>query len=130
LVAKAGRPFEDELASADAEELFQAILTLESVQDCQRFFGDLATRHEIRRLSERWRIARLLDAGFVYKRITACAGASAATIARIKECLARGYGGFALVLSRTATKPSHLRDVPVISGRDASIATEEERHGV
>ena len=99
-MAESGRPVEPELRTPDAEHFFHAVVELRKVEDCQKFLGDLLTREEVLRFIERWKIARLLDAGYPYKHITRETGASAATIARVKERLAEGRGGLALMVQR------------------------------
>ena len=73
------------------KEFYEAILTLESVEDCQRFFEDIATIKELQAMSQRFRVACLLDQGSNYLEISETTGASSATISRVNRCL--NYGG-------------------------------------
>lgn len=82
------------------DALFRSILSLESVEECYRYFEDLCTNQEVRDLGQRLEIARLLDAGGSYQRAAQEAGVSSATVGRVKRCLTYGTGGYALVLSR------------------------------
>jgi len=41
--------------------LYQALLKLKSEEECAAFFRDLCTPAEIIAMTERWRIAQLLD---------------------------------------------------------------------
>ena len=74
--------------------LFQAILTLESVEDCYNFFEDLCTVSELQEMSRRMLAARMLRANAVYTDIAAQTGLSTATISRVNRCLKYGHGGY------------------------------------
>lgn len=82
------------------EQLFEAILTLESVEECYVFFEDLCTVNEIQSLSQRLEVARMLRKGHTYNQIEQETGASTATISRVKRCLNYGSGGYAMSLER------------------------------
>ena len=86
--------------SEEADHLFQALLTLQSVEECYRFFEDICTIREIESISQRLEVARQLKAGRVYTDIAASTGASTATISRVNRCLAYGAGGYEMVLQR------------------------------
>ncbi len=88
----------------DIDELYAAILTLESRSEAQKFFRDLLTETEIRELAERWKTARLLDRGMPYTRIIEETGISSTTVARVARWLRRGAGGYRLVLRRSGRK--------------------------
>lgn len=81
------------------QQLFQAILTLETPQECAKFFDDICTVKELQALGQRLEVARLLDAGKNYNEVEASTGASSATISRVNKCLLHG-GGYALALAR------------------------------
>ena len=72
-------------------EFYEAILTLETLEDCQRFFEDIATIKELQAMSQRFRVACLLDNGSNYLEVSEATGASSATISRVNRCL--NYGG-------------------------------------
>ncbi|HLN62871.1 MAG TPA: YerC/YecD family TrpR-related protein [Symbiobacteriaceae bacterium] len=82
------------------DKLFEAILALESVEECYRLFEDLATISEIKALAQRLEVAKMLDAGMTYEDIVAATGASTATISRVKKCLNYGADGYRIVLER------------------------------
>ncbi len=84
------------------DRLFEAILTLRSLDDCYRFFEDLCTVGELQALAQRLQVAELLAAGATYEDISARTGMSSATISRIKRFLIYGADGYQLVLSRLA----------------------------
>lgn len=81
------------------EQLFQAILTLKTPQECQLFFKDICTVKELQAMGQRLEVARLLDEGKNYNEVEASTGASSATISRVSKCLLGG-GGYALALGR------------------------------
>ena len=86
--------------SEEADHLFQALLTLQSVEECYRFFEDICTIREIESISQRLEVARQLKAGRVYTDIAASTGASTATISRINRAYNYGAGGYRTILPR------------------------------
>lgn len=83
-------------------DLSDAILALRSREEVEAFLADLCTPGEIRALSERWRVAQLLDAGKLsYRDIAEQAGASTATVVRVARFLKdMPYQGYRQVLDR------------------------------
>ena len=90
-------------ALRDIDALYGAILSLESVEDCRRFFRDLLTENEIAEMAERWKAARMLHDGASYLEIARATGLSSRTIARVGRWLKQGKGGYALLLKRLHT---------------------------
>jgi len=84
------------------DSLFEAILLLETKEECYRFFQDLATVAEIKALAQRLEVARMLEEDITYNRIAEITGASSATISRVKRCLNYGADGYKLILQRLA----------------------------
>ena len=82
------------------DELFKAILLLESVEECRGFFEDLCTIKELEDLSQRLAVAKLLSEKKNYNEIIALTGASTATISRVNKCLNYGKGGYGLIIKR------------------------------
>jgi TrpR-related protein YerC/YecD len=82
------------------EQLFEAILTLKTVEECYIFFEDLCTVNEIQSMSQRLEVARMLGKGYTYNQIESETGASTATISRVKRCLNYGTDGYKLALHR------------------------------
>jgi len=76
------------------DQLFDKILHLETLEDCYRFFEDLCTIRELRDLSQRYQIARLLSQGLNYQTIVKQTDASTTTISRVNQCLNYGAGGY------------------------------------
>lgn len=83
------------------EQLYEAILTLETTEECSLFFKDLCTVPELKALSQRFQVAKLLTENHVYSDIVKETGASTATISRVNRSLAYdGAGGYSIVFER------------------------------
>ena len=93
-------PLNEKLRDELTDKLFEAILTLRTVDECYRFFEDLATVGEIKALAQRLEVAKMLAAGMTYEDIVAATGASTATISRVKKCLNYGADGYRIALER------------------------------
>ena len=81
-------------------KFFEALLSLETTEECQKFFDDICTIKELMDISQRYEVAVMLSQGKVYTEIAAETGASTATISRVKRCLNYGADGYSLVLER------------------------------
>ncbi len=88
--------FQDELV----DQLFQAILSLETVEECYRFFEDACTINEIKSIAQRLEVARMLRENKTYNEIADKTQASSATISRVKRFLMYGADGYNIVLDR------------------------------
>ena len=86
------------------DDLYKAILTLETVEECRAFFDDLCTIAELSAIEQRFEVAELLSEGLIYNDILSRTGASSATISRVNRCLQYGAGGYRIVLERLKTK--------------------------
>jgi TrpR-related protein YerC/YecD len=93
----------DDWKTDDVEALFNAIRSLESLDDTERFFRDLCTLNELRDIAQRWAVVRMLDAGMHYAEISRTTGASTATITRIASWLNHGEGGYRAMLDKLET---------------------------
>lgn len=80
--------------------LFQCILSLQTEEECYNFFGDLCTVDELKAMSQRIAIARMLSTKRVYSDIVAQTGASTATISRVNRSLQYGNDGYDIAFSR------------------------------
>lgn len=74
------------LKNSDTDFLFKAILSLENEEECYRFFEDLCTSPELKAMSQRLVVAKMLTEKKVYSEIVKETGASTATISRVKAC--------------------------------------------
>ena len=81
--------------------LFKAILTLKDIDECYRFFEDLCTVAEIKAMSQRIVVAKMLSDKKVYSDIVAATGASTETISRVNRSLIYGCDAYKMVFSRT-----------------------------
>lgn len=84
--------------------LFDAILTLKTPEECYQFFEDLCTVSELRALSQRIVVAKMLNEKRVYSDIVAATGASTATISRVNRSLIYGCDAYNMVFSRMENK--------------------------
>ncbi|WP_085833356.1 YerC/YecD family TrpR-related protein [Clostridium merdae] len=80
--------------------LFQAVLSLENIEECYDFFEDLCTVPEIKAMSQRLTVAHMLRSKCVYSDIVAKTGASTATISRVNRSLNYGCDGYETVFKR------------------------------
>ncbi len=80
--------------------LFDAILQLKNREDCYRFFEDLCTVSEIKSMSQRIAVAKMLSQKCVYTEIMAKTGASTATISRVNRSLAYGCDSYRMIFER------------------------------
>lgn len=83
-------------------DLVDALLALDNRAEAESFLADLCTPSEVKAFSERWAIARLLDAGELsYREIAEQAGSSTATVVRVARFLKEmPYKGYRLILDR------------------------------
>lgn len=82
------------------DNLFKAILSLENIDECYRFFGDLCTEKELIDMSQRLEVASLLRQKMNYVEISKKTGASTTTVSRVNKCLTYGNDGYALAFER------------------------------
>ena len=80
--------------------LFKAILSLKNEEECYNFFEDLCTVPELKAMSQRFVVAKMLTDKNVYSDIVAKTGASTATISRVNRSLIYGSDGYEMVFGR------------------------------
>lgn len=90
----------DKIRTQSVDNLFDAILSLDSREECYQFFEDLCTVNEIIGMSQRYEVATMLEEGKTYIDIAKETGASTATISRVNRSLSYGCDGYKLVLER------------------------------
>lgn len=88
------------LQTAAVEQLFQAILTLNNVEECYAFFEDICTINELLSISQRLDVAKMLCDKHTYLDISNETGASTATISRVNRSLSFGNDGYTMVFDR------------------------------
>ena len=86
------------------DSLFEAILALDTQEECYDFFEDLCTVPELKAISQRVKVAKLLLEKNVYSNIVAETGASTATISRVNRSLSYGCDGYMQVLAKIEKK--------------------------
>ena len=86
------------------ETMYKAILTLETVEECMKFFDDLCSVTELMAMEQRFQVASCLNKGMIYNDILAETGASSATISRVNRSLQYGSGGYQIAFSRIQTE--------------------------
>ena len=82
------------------DHLFQAVLSLESVEECYAFFEDVCTVNELLSLSQRYEVAKMLREKKTYLEIAEQTGASTATISRVNRSLNYGNDGYDMIIER------------------------------
>ncbi|MBT6068722.1 TrpR YerC/YecD [Candidatus Peregrinibacteria bacterium] len=82
-------------------EVYEAVLKLETADECKKFFRDLCTMSELNSMAERFVVAKMVDQKIPYREISKKTGSSTATITRVAHWLHHGKGGYKLVLERT-----------------------------
>ena len=90
--------------SDSIDRLYQAVLSLETAEECKIFFEDLCTVRELLDMAQRLDAAILLDNKVSYQNIAKDVKISTATIGRVSRCLNYGSGGYRLVLDRLKEK--------------------------
>lgn len=80
--------------------LFNAVLKLETLEECYAFFEDLCSIPELREISRRLTAAKMLQDNKVYSEISELTGLSTATISRVNRSLKYGNDGYEIVFSR------------------------------
>lgn len=94
----------DKLRTPANDDLFKAILSLTSVDECYEFFEDVCTINELLAMSQRLKVAMMLKEDRVYTDIAKETGASTATISRVNRSLQYGSGGYDKVIARISEK--------------------------
>lgn len=73
------------------DQLFDAILTLKTREECYDFFSDACTPKEIQAIAQRFVVAKMLNEKKVYNEIIEKTGASTATISRVSRSINDGF---------------------------------------
>ena len=83
------------------KEFLEAVLTLESVDECMDFFEDVK---EVQSIAQRFAVAKLLKDGKTYAEVANETGASTATISRVNRSLNYGNASYDKVFARLEEK--------------------------
>ena len=88
------------LKDSNVEYLYRAVLSLQTMEECDRFFDDLCTVPELKALSQRLHVAKMLRDHRVYSEIVQATSASTATISRVNRYLNYGADGYEIIFER------------------------------
>ena len=91
------------MVSKEEKDLFNAILTLKTINECKSFFYDLCTPSEIEEFSTRWLIVRSLSEKKPYRQIATETGVSTTTVGRVARFMKYGNNGYNTILNRLNT---------------------------
>jgi TrpR-related protein YerC/YecD len=109
--------------------LFEAVASLRTAQECRAFFRDLCTPAELQAMADRWAVVDFLKRGMPYREIHRITGVSVTTIGRVARFLDSGNGGYALAASRLEADkapPEGRRAEDGAGGRRVSAARRAE----
>lgn len=98
----------NKLKDDNIDFLFRAVLALDTMEECYDFFEDLCTVQELKALSQRIVVAKMLSDKRVYSDIVAATGASTATISRVNRSLHYGCDGYDKIFGRIAETKDEL----------------------
>ena len=90
----------EQIDKAHAEDLYAAILQLQTVEEVESFFFDLCTPAELEGIVDRWRVAQMLVRKMPYRQIAAETNVSTATIVRVARFLNNGNDGYRTIMRR------------------------------
>ena len=82
------------------QDLCEAVASLKTADEAERFLRDLCTISELEAMAHRWQAAQLVDEGRPYLEVSKTTGASTATVTRVAHWLRYGEGGYRLALDR------------------------------
>ena len=82
------------------EDMYKAILQLETMEECMDFFEDICAETELRSIEKRFEVAKMLSQEKVYSDILSTTSASTATISRVNRVLNGGTGMLEKALKR------------------------------
>lgn len=88
------------IRSESVDRLINAILKLETADECYSFLEDVCTINEVLDMAQRFDVALMLDEGKNYQSIAKEANVSTATISRVSRCLNYGNGGYKIAIER------------------------------
>src|SRR6185312_617880 len=91
------------------DDLADAIVSLRTRDEAQRFLRDLCTLPELEALSHRWQTALLLEQGLPYVEIAERVPTSTATVTRVAQWLRHGTGGYRIALERARRRRTRAR---------------------
>ena len=83
-----------------SKELVEAILKLETEEECINFLNDLCTIQELEKMNQRLEAAKLLLEGCTYEQVIEKTKISSTTLSRVSRCIRYGEGGYKNILKK------------------------------
>lgn len=84
----------------DYKELYEEILKLETIEECEKFFDDLCTINELDAMLQRIKAAKMLLEDKTFQEVTKETKISSATLARVSKCIKYGDGGYKDIIEK------------------------------
>ncbi len=94
----------NKLKDSNMDFFFRAVLELQTLEECYDFFEDVCTVPELKAISQRIVVAKMLSDKRVYSEIVHETGASTATISRVNRSLQYGCDGYEKIFARMDSK--------------------------
>src|SRR3989338_1532540 len=91
------------------KQLIEALLSLETDKEAERFLRDLMTEGEIKEFSNRFSTALMLSNKIPYSTIEKKTGFSSTTVARVSKWLNNGKGGYKEIINKLHRQSSISR---------------------
>ena len=92
------------------DAMYKAILSLQTVEECRRFFEDLCAMTELNSIEQRFEVASMLHQNRVYTEIKEMTNASSATISRVNRMLNYGTGCIGEILDRMQAQEAESKE--------------------
>ncbi len=89
-----------DLTSEAVSRFYDAVLCLDTPEECRMFFADICTPNELLSISQRYHVAALLHEGKTYKEISTITQASTTTISRVNRLLQNSQSGIDITFRR------------------------------
>ena len=106
----------DNIKTTSVDFLFRAIMSMQSLEECYDFFEDLCTVQELKAISQRLVVAKMLSDKKVYSEIVKETGASTATISRVNRSLVYGNDSFMKLFLRLPRRWDQSEDEEDVQG--------------
>ena len=84
----------------NTDMLMRAITSFKSTDECYEFFEDLCSESEIKAMSQRFQVARMIKGNKLYSEIVNETGVGTATISRVRNSLISGNGAYDRAIER------------------------------
>lgn len=92
--------YNSRIKNEQLDKLFEAVLKLDNMEECYKFFEDVCTIKELESIGQRLEVAKQLTTNNTYAEIEESTGASTATISRVNRSLKYGAGGYKIILEK------------------------------